>query len=117
MADQAQQPIQRLNPKQAGDPLPAAAKPELRKPDEDPVGKVYDSRLIRRLGHYLRPYMFQAIVSSVAVSLKSLSDVAGSFIVKVAFDRYLTGTPSSATNWLTRRLPTDPWAGITRLAA
>jgi ATP-binding cassette subfamily B protein len=43
--------------------------------------------------------------------------VAGPYLVKVALDRYLTGTPSSATNWLTRRLPTDPWAGITRLAA
>ena len=29
----------------------AAAK----KSDEDPVGKVYDSVLIRRLGHYLKP--------------------------------------------------------------
>ena len=78
-----------------------AAKPELRKPDEDPVGKVYDSRLIRRLGHYLRPYMWQAIISSVAVSLKSLSDVAGPYLVKVALDRYLpallnaqTGSPA-----------------------
>ena len=117
MADQAEKPIQRLNPKLTGDPQPAAAKLELRKPDEDPVGKVYDSRLIRRLGHYLRPYLWQAIVSSVAVSLKSLSDVAGPYLVKVALDRYLTGTPSTATNWLTRRLPADPWAGITRLAA
>jgi len=25
------------------------------KRDEDPVGKVYDSRLMRRLAHYLRP--------------------------------------------------------------
>ena len=32
-----------------------------RKADEDPVGKVYDSRLIKRLGHYLRPYWLQAI--------------------------------------------------------
>jgi ATP-binding cassette subfamily B multidrug efflux pump len=117
MADHAEKQIQRLNPKQTGGPQPAPAKPELRKPDEDPVGKVYDSRLIRRLGHYLRPYLWQAIVSSVAVSLKSLSDVAGPYLVKVALDRYLTGSPSPATNWLTRRLPTDPWQGITRLAA
>jgi ATP-binding cassette subfamily B protein len=117
MADHAEQQIQRINPKQTGAPQPAAAKPEVRKADEDPVGKVYDSRLIRRLGHYLRPYLWQAIVSSVAVSLKSLSDVAGPYLVKVALDRYLTGTPSTTTNWITRRLPADPWAGITRLAA
>src|SRR5271166_5416974 len=86
------------------------------KRDEDPVGKVYDSRLIRRLGHYVRPYWIQATISSLAVSLKSLSDVTGPYLVKVAIDRYLTGTPGPATNWLTRRLPADPYHGITVLA-
>jgi ATP-binding cassette subfamily B protein len=85
--------------------------------DEDPVGKVYDSRLMRRLAHYLRPYWLQAIVSSLAVSLKAISDVTGPYLVKVAIDRYLTGTPGPATNWFTRRLPADPWQGVTRLAA
>ena len=85
--------------------------------DEDPVGKVYDARLVRRLAHYLRPYWIQATVSALAVTLKSLSDVTGPYLVKVAIDRYLTGTPGPSTNWLTRRLPADPYAGITRLAA
>ena len=48
-----------------------------RKQDEDPVGKVYDSVLIRRLGHYLKPYWWQATVSAVSVTLKSLADVTG----------------------------------------
>ncbi|MGD0520734.1 MAG: ABC transporter ATP-binding protein [Terracidiphilus sp.] len=91
--------------------------PDPRKRDEDPVGKVYDSRLVKRLAHYLRPYWVQATVSAVAVSLKSLSDVTGPYLVKVAIDRYLTGKPGPATNWLTRRLPADPWQGITQLAA
>jgi ATP-binding cassette subfamily B multidrug efflux pump len=86
------------------------------KKDEDPVGKVYDSRLMKRLGHYLRPYWLEATVSSLAVSLKSLSDVTGPYLVKVGIDRYLTGTPGPATNWLTRRLPADPYHGITVLA-
>ena len=54
-------------------PLPA-------KQDEDPVGKVYDTRLIGRLGHYVRPYWIQATISSLAVSLKSLSDVTGPYL-------------------------------------
>jgi ATP-binding cassette subfamily B protein len=87
------------------------------KPDEDPVGKVYDSRLIRRLGHYLRPYWIQATVSALAITCKSMSDVTGPYLVKVAIDRYLTGAPGPATNWLTRRLPPDPYHGITLLAA
>ncbi|MGD0737543.1 MAG: ABC transporter ATP-binding protein [Terracidiphilus sp.] len=89
--------------------------PDSRK-DEDPVGKVYDAHLVRRLSHYLRPYWWQATVSAIAVSLKSLSDVTGPYLIKVAIDRYLTGTAGPATNWLTRRLPADPYKGITELA-
>jgi ATP-binding cassette subfamily B protein len=87
------------------------------KRDEDLVGKVYDSKLMLRLGHYVRPYWVQTTISSLAVSLKSLCDVTGPYLVKVAIDRYLTGTPGPATNWLTRRLPADAYHGITILAA
>jgi ATP-binding cassette subfamily B protein len=98
------------------------------KPDDDLTGKVYDSRLIRRLGHYLRPYWIQAAISTLAVSLKSISDVTGPYLVMVGIDRYLapgatTGRPVSLiahwlskTNWLGRLLPDDPYQGITRLA-
>src|ERR1035437_1438039 len=102
--------------REAGPRKPEPGQPEVRKPDEDPVGKVYDSHLIRRLGHYLKPYWWQCTVSSLAVTLKSLSDVAGPYLVKVGIDRYLTGKPAPAANWLTRRLSLDPWHGITQLA-
>jgi ATP-binding cassette subfamily B protein len=100
-----------------------------KKPDDEVAGKVYDSRLIRRLGHYLRPYWIQAAVSTLAISLKSLCDVAGPYLVMVGIDRYFTpgATAShpagfvvqmlSKTNWLGRLLPDDPYQGITRLAA
>jgi ATP-binding cassette subfamily B protein len=99
------------------------------KPDDEPSGKVYDSRLIRRLGHYLRPYWWQAAVSALAVSLKSLCDVAGPYLIMVGIDRYfpkdsgsslstnLIASVLGSTNWLTRRLPADPYQGITSLAA
>jgi ATP-binding cassette subfamily B protein len=98
------------------------------KPDEDQVGKVYDSRLMRRLGHYLRPYWLQAAVSTLAISLKSLCDVTGPFLVMVAIDRYFpsaSGSPLSTNllarglgtrNALTRHLSDDPIQGITQLA-
>jgi ATP-binding cassette subfamily B protein len=100
-----------------------------KKPDDEVTGKVYDARLIRRLGHYLRPYWIQAVVSTLAISLKSLCDVAGPYLVMVGIDRYFapgaTAThPAgfvvqmlSKTNWLGRLLPDDPYQGITRLAA
>ena len=65
------------------------AQPSPPKRDEDPVGKVYDSRLMRRLSRYVRPYWLQATIASIAVSLKSLCDVAGPILVMVAVDRYL----------------------------
>ncbi len=97
------------------------------KPDEDPTGKAYDSRLMRRLGHYLRPYWWQASVSALSVSLKSLCDVTGPYLIMVGIDRYFPVEPGApavnliahglgATKWLARHLPTDPYQGITRLA-
>ncbi len=113
MAEAAQK-----DPRQSTNASQTTAAPQpVRKADDDSVGKVYDSRLIRRLGRYLRPYWLQATISSISVSLKSLSDVAGPYLVKVALDRYLTGNHSPATNWLTRRLPLDPIRGVTVLAA
>ena len=99
-----------------------------KKPDDEVTGKVYDSHLIRRLGHYLRPYWIQATVSTLAISLKSLCDVAGPYLVMVGIDRYFApGTNAShsggfvvqmlsKTNWLGRLLPNAPYQGITRLA-
>jgi ATP-binding cassette subfamily B protein len=95
--------------------------------DEDPVGKVYDSRLIKRLGHYLKPYWWQATVSSISISLKSISDIAGPYLLMVSMDRYFpTEKGSSGATVLTheggptaillRHLPNDPMQGITRLA-
>ncbi len=103
-----------------------AARPDPRRHDEDPVGKVYDSRLMGRLGRYLLPYWWQATVSSISVTLKSLSDVSGPFLVMVGIDHYFpTGSAASHTEthgfgsaaWLTHHLSSDPTRGITQLAA
>ena len=87
-----------------------------RKQEEDPIGKVYDSVLIRRLGRYLKPYWWQAVISSVSVTLKSLADVTGPYLVKVSIDLYMTHKAGASTTWLGRRLPQDAWTGITDLA-
>ncbi|HEY2860119.1 MAG TPA: ABC transporter ATP-binding protein [Terracidiphilus sp.] len=107
-------PISRLDGASA--PQPASSPEKKKKSDEEPVGKVYDSELIKRLGHYLKPYWVQAVISSISVMLKSLSDVAGPYLVKVAIDRYLVKEPNAVATWLGRRLPEDPWLGITQLS-
>jgi len=100
-----------------------------RKADDEVVGKVYDAYLMRRLSHFVRPYWLQAGMATLAVTLKSLCDVAGPILVMVAVDRYLAPDaaaqdPSNAVaHWvanaspLARLLPVGTYAGVTRLAA
>jgi len=108
-------------------PQDGSAQPK-RKPDDDVVGKVYDAELMRRLGHFVRPYWLQATIASSSVSLKSLCDVAGPILVMVAVDRYLDPQasdldPSNAVaHWvatnspLAHVLPSGAVQGVTRLA-
>ena len=110
-------------PKKTGSQQPA------RKQDEDPVGKVYDSRLMRRLARYVKPYWIQATVSSLSVSLKSICDVAGPIMVMMAIDRYMApnvksnSAESALAHWLATNsplakvLPADAYRGISFLAA
>jgi len=100
-----------------------------RRADDEVVGKVYDARLMRRLGRFVRPYWLQAGIASLAVSLKSLCDVAGPILVMVAVDRYMAPEPSdqdpsnAVAHWvainspLAHVLPHAAVQGITRLAA
>jgi ATP-binding cassette subfamily B protein len=82
-------------------------------PDEDVVGKAYDSRLMRRLVRYLAPYKVAAGVSGCAILLKSASDVAGPYLMKVALDAYLA--PAGSRGWLARHLSAAPLTGIAEL--
>jgi ATP-binding cassette subfamily B protein len=95
---------------QASDP----ATPPRSGPDEDVVGKAYDSRLMGRLARYLAPYKLAAAISACATVLKSASDVAGPYFVKVAVDTYLA--PTGHPGWLGRHLSTNAITGINELA-
>ncbi len=71
--------------------------------EEEVLGKAYDSRLMRRLLTYLRPYRWQVTIAIVSIIVKSFCDVLGPYLVKVAVDRYLApakGTTSALWNWL-----------------
>ena len=77
--------------------------------EEEVLGKAYDSRLMRRLLTYLRPYRVEVTVAITAIILKSFADVLGPYLVKVAVDRYLapvSGSKAGMWNWLSPRLVT-----------
>ena len=83
--------------------------------EEEILGKAYDSRLMRRLLTYLRPYRWQVTIAIVSIVLKTFCDVMGPYLVKVAIDRYLAptkSTPSALSNWLSPR----PLTGIAQIS-
>ncbi|MFL6304480.1 MAG: ABC transporter ATP-binding protein [Candidatus Sulfotelmatobacter sp.] len=83
--------------------------------EEEVLGKAYDSRLMRRLLTYLRPYGWQVGIALTAIVLKSFADVLGPYLVKVAVDRYLAPTPGAMSglwNWLDPR----PLKGIAQIS-
>ena len=86
------------------------------KPDDDVVGKVYDSRLMRRLLTYLGPYKLQTALSALAILLKAATDVLGPYLTKVAVDTYMADTPPEKLSWLARHLSRAPMTGITQIA-
>jgi ATP-binding cassette, subfamily B, multidrug efflux pump len=91
-----------------------AEKPQ--QPDDDVVGKAYDSRLMRRLLTYLRPYKLQACISLVAILLKAGADVLGPYLTKVAVDRYMTARPALHPPAWTHWLSSKPMTGVTQIA-
>jgi len=81
--------------------------------EEEVLGKAYDSRLMRRLLVYLRPYQWQVGVSLVSIFLKAGADVTGPFLTAVVVDRYLAPVPRHT--FVDRFLSTNPYAGIAQI--
>lgn len=84
--------------------------------EEEVLGKAYDSRLMRRIMTYLRPYTWQVVIALVAIVLKAGADIVGPYLTKVAVDRYLVkaaGTHSFFDSFLSNK----PLTGIGEIAA
>src|ERR1700680_1528506 len=84
--------------------------------EEDVLGKAYDSRLMKRLLTYLRPYKWQVGISLISILLKAGADVLGPYLTKVVVDKYLApvaGTHTPFDFFLSR----SPLVGIAQIAA
>src|SRR5229473_1526222 len=84
--------------------------------EEEVLGKAYDSRLMRRLLTYLRPYRWQVAIALLSIVFKAFADVLGPYLTKVAIDRYLAPTKES-TSGMWSWLSPHPLAGIGQIAA
>jgi len=84
--------------------------------EEEVLGKAYDSRLMKRLLTYLRPYTWQVAVALLAIVMKAGADVLGPYLTKVAVDKYLAHSVTSHS-FLDRWLNSAPLVGIAQIAA
>jgi ATP-binding cassette subfamily B multidrug efflux pump len=84
--------------------------------EEEVLGKAYDSRLMRRLLAYLRPYTWQVAVALIAIVIKAGADVLGPYLTKVAVDKYLAHS-ATTRSFLDRWLSSAPLVGIAQIAA
>ncbi|MDZ7264836.1 MAG: ABC transporter ATP-binding protein/permease [candidate division KSB1 bacterium] len=57
--------------------------------EEEVLGKAYDSRLLRRLLTYLKPYWLMVIAGALIIIISTGLDLAGPFIVKEAIDQHI----------------------------
>jgi len=57
--------------------------------DEDVIGKAYDSRLMRRLLSYLRPYWSAALLALAAIIAHSVLQLVPPYLTKVAIDEHI----------------------------
>jgi ATP-binding cassette subfamily B multidrug efflux pump len=84
--------------------------------EEEVLGKAYDSRLMKRLLTYLRPYKWPVGISLLSILLKAGADVLGPYLTKVVVDKYLApvaGTHTPFDFFLSRK----PLIGIAQIAA
>src|SRR6059036_3642205 len=84
--------------------------------EEEVLGKAYDSRLMKRLLTYLRPYRWQTGIALGSIVIKSGADVLGPYLTKIAVDRYLVRVPGLRSPF-DRFLSDQPLVGIAEVAA
>jgi ATP-binding cassette subfamily B multidrug efflux pump len=82
--------------------------------EEEVLGKAYDARLMRRLLTYLRPYKWHVVVALAAIILKSVADVLGPFLTKIAIDKYLAKSVNSHS-WIGDHLSDRALTGIAQI--
>jgi ATP-binding cassette subfamily B multidrug efflux pump len=68
--------------------------------DEEVLGKAYDSRLMRRLITYLRPYKAYVGLALVLILFESGLEVTFPWFTKIAIDRYIASSDMRGLAWI-----------------
>jgi ATP-binding cassette subfamily B multidrug efflux pump len=86
--------------------------------EEEVLGKAYDSRLMKRLLTYLRPYRWQSGGALAAILLRVFlgPEVIGPLLTATAIDKYLAANRVVHLKFLDRWLSPRPLTGIGQIA-
>jgi len=85
--------------------------------EEEIIGKAYDSRLMRRLLQYLRPYWRMTLFALVTTLLYGVLQALPAYLMKVEVDRYLDPTSGQhLPSVLAHFLSPNPLVGIAQIA-
>jgi ATP-binding cassette subfamily B protein len=86
--------------------------------EEEVLGKAYDSRLMKRLLTYLRPYRWPSTGALSAILLRVFlgPEVIGPLLTATAVDKYLAATQATHLRLLDRWLSPRPLVGIGQIA-
>ncbi|MGC2696734.1 MAG: ABC transporter ATP-binding protein [Candidatus Angelobacter sp.] len=85
--------------------------------EEEVLGKAYDSRLMKRLLGYLRPYKWQVVIALASIVMKAGADVFLPYLTKTAIDKYLSAASLHNHGFMDRFLSSRPLVGIAQLGS
>ena len=85
--------------------------------EEEVLGKAYDSRLMRRLLQYMKPYRRIVLASLALLLIDSVLQIIGPLLTKLAVDRYLVPTHHQQMfPFLNHWLSADAWTGLSQIS-
>lgn len=85
--------------------------------EEEVIGKAYDSRLMRRLIEYLRPYWRMTLVALLTTLVYGMLQAVPAYLMKVEVDRYLDPAHAGHIPAVLRNfLSLNPVVGIAQIA-
>ncbi len=75
--------------------------------EEESLGKVYDSQLMRRLLRYVKPYKWLVIGSILLLLIITATDLAGPYLIKIAIDDHFNGIGKTLVVYEEGQNPTE----------
>lgn len=75
--------------------------------EEENLGKVYDSQLMKRLLKYVKPYKWLVIASILLLLVITATDLAGPYLIKIAIDDHFNGITHTMVVYDEGKAPQD----------